>query len=132
VFLQAIRGATTVDYDEVDEVKLKTRELLSAIIEKNNLREAQIVYILFTVTDDVKSVYPAVAAREMGLTNTPLLCCQEMNVIDSLDSCIRVLMLTQRAQETEVFHIYQEGAVVLRPDIIKMQKGSCLSSDETD
>jgi len=133
VFVQAIRGATTVDYDKPDEVKLKTKKLLNTIIDKNDLCEEQIIYILFTVTDDIQSVYPAVGAREMGLLDTPLLCCQEMNVTDSLDRCIRILMLIQRPQKAEVFHVYQENAVILRPDIIHKQKQrrSCLNRDET-
>ena len=122
MFIQGIRGATTVELDDIDEVKSKTKILLKEMIDKNVLLSSQIIYILFTATSDIKSVYPAVAAREMGFTDIPLICCQEMEVIGSLDKCIRILMLVQRPQKHDVFHIYQERAVVLRPDIIEKEE----------
>lgn len=125
MFIQGIRGATTIKSDNIEEVESKTKRLLSEIIESNNLATNEIIYILFTATDDIKSAYPAAAARKMGLDNIPLLCCQEMHVDNSLDNCIRVLMLVQRPQETEVLHVYQEKAVQLRPDLISKQKRSC-------
>lgn len=124
MFIQGIRGATTIQADRIEEVKLKTKELLAEIIESNNLKIDEIVYVLFTATDDIKSAYPAVAAREMGLDNIPLICCQEMDVNNSLNHCIRVLMLVQRSQKAEVFHIYKEEAVSLRPDLIIKQQRS--------
>lgn len=124
MFIQGIRGATTIQLDSTEEVRLKTKELLADIIESNNLKNDEIVYVLFTATDDIKSAYPAAAAREMGLDNIPLICCQEMDVANSLNRCIRVLMLVQRSQKAEVFHIYKEEAVSLRPDLIIKQQRS--------
>lgn len=124
MFVQGIRGATTIERDCPEEIKLKTRELLAEIMDKNSLKNEDIVYVLFTATDDIKSIYPAVAAREMGLDDIPLLCCQEMEVANSLTLCIRVLMLVQRAEKTEAFHAYRERAVSLRPDIMIKQQGS--------
>lgn len=132
MFIQGIRGATTIQADNAEEIKLKTKNLLKEIMLCNNIRTDEIIYILFTATDDIKSAYPAVAAREMGLDHIPLLCCQEMSVIDSLNKCIRVLMLVQRSHKTEIMHIYQEEAVSLRPDLIEKQKRSGFVNDEAN
>ena len=122
MFIQGIRGATTIEVDSREEVGIKTKELLEEIMQENDLEIDDIIYIMFTATDDITSAYPAVAAREIGMDKIPLICCQEMKVDNSLNLCIRVLMLVQRTERAEVFHIYKEEAISLRPDIINRQR----------
>ena len=122
MFIQGIRGATTIEVDSREEVGIKTKELLEEIMQENDLEIDDIIYIMFTATDDITSAYPAVAAREIGMDKIPLICCQEMKVDNSLNLCIRVLMLVQRTERAEVFHVYREKAISLRPDIINRQR----------
>jgi chorismate mutase len=91
----AVRGAITVSENNKEEILLKTRKLLLQLIEKNGLDLQAIISIIFTATRDIDAVYPAVAARELGMTSIPLICCQEMHVKGSLPLCIRVLMHVQ-------------------------------------
>ena len=121
---RGIRGAITVEHNKVEEILEATRTLLLVIVEKNGLSTDDItqdlVSVVFTATKDLDAVYPAVAAREMGWTNVPLLCMQEMDVGGSLKMCIRVLIHwnTERKQ-SELQHIYLGGARALRPDLME-------------
>ncbi len=117
--VRGIRGATTIDKDEAEEVVSATRELLESICAANaGLRTEDIASALFTVTDDIRSAYPARAARDLGWTEVPLMCAQEIPVDGSLPLCIRVLVLwnTELAQ-SEVRPVYLSEAVRLRPDL---------------
>jgi chorismate mutase len=125
--VRGVRGATTLCEKEAaersaDAVLTATRELMLAILEANpTLRPDDIASILFTVTDELRSVYPARAVREMGegWEEVPLMCAQEIPVTGSLSRCVRVLIhwnteLPQKA----VHHVYLRDAVVLRPDLV--------------
>ena len=119
---RGIRGAVTVKHNNAEEILEATRTLLQTIIEKNSLSGGNItqdlVSVIFTATEDLDAVYPAVAAREMGWTNVPLLCMQEMEVAGSLRHCIRVLIHWNTARDqSEMQHIYLGGARALRPDL---------------
>lgn len=116
----SIRGATTVECDNKREIDASVKELISTIINKNDVLIDDIVSIIFTCTLDLKSVYPAEAVREMGITHAGLLCLQEMSVENSLKRCIRVLVLVNgdRAQ-MEVKHVYLREAVNLRRDLLQ-------------
>lgn len=115
---RGVRGAVTVEENTAAAIKAATQEMLEQIVAANALDVADIASVIFTATPDLDAVYPAVAAREMGWVNTPLLCMQEMAVQGSLPRCIRVLLHwnTDRAQ-ADIRHIYQGGARALRPDI---------------
>jgi chorismate mutase len=115
----AIRGAITVEENTVEAMNEATKVLLNQVFEKNNLVEDDLISILFSATIDLDAQYPAVAAREIGLTETPLFCVQELNIKGSLNKCIRVLVHCQKEMvKNEVQHIYLRGAKVLRPDIV--------------
>ncbi|KPU44858.1 chorismate mutase AroH [Oxobacter pfennigii] len=117
----AIRGAITVKEDTKEEIYKATSDLLKSIIEKNSLNTDDIISIFFTCTRDLKSAYPAVAARSLGITNAGLMCFNEMYVEGSLTRCIRVLINANKViSQKEVKHIYMEGAVVLRPDLTSL------------
>ena len=78
------------------------------------------VKIIFTLTPDLNAVFPAVAARNMGITNVPLMCMSEIPVEGALKKCVRILLdfNTQKTLD-DIRHIYLKGAKVLRPDLIK-------------
>ena len=115
--LRAVRGATTVDANTSAEIRGRTGELLAAILERNDLRQAEIVSVLVTATPDLSADFPAVAAREMGLSATPLLCCQEIPVRDAIARCIRVLMHCYVPEGMQVRHVYLRDARQLRLDL---------------
>lgn len=117
----AIRGAITVDQNSRTDILERTRQLLDQIIEQNKLKPEQIISIHFSGTPDLTKVYPAVAAREMGLVNAALFCTQEMAVDGALKMCVRVLMYVQTDKlQNQAQHCYLEKAAGLRPDLIKL------------
>lgn len=119
--VRGIRGATTICEDQPESIRRATRELLLAVCAANpSLRPADIASVFFTVTDDLRSAYPALAARELGWGEVPLMCAQEIPVPGSLPCCIRVMILwnTDLAQN-DVHHIYLHNAVQLRPDLAR-------------
>lgn len=119
---RGVRGATTIDQDTQQEILAATRELLTLLIEANGIDPDDVASAIFTTTPDVTAEYPALAARQLGWTDVALLCGHEMNVPHGLQKCIRVLLhwnTTKSAQE--IRHVYQKGAVNLRPDKVALQ-----------
>ena len=122
-FTRGVRGATTVTKDDPEMVLASTRELLSAMLEANpSMREEDIASALFTVTEDIRSVFPARAARQMGWDNAALMCACEMSVPGSPPFCIWILLHwnTDLSQE-EVNNVYLGEAANLRPDLSERQ-----------
>ena len=116
--LRAIRGATTVDRDDPDEVTDRVVTLLTRIMERNGLVEDDIVSILFTATDDLVSIFPATAARTMGLGAVPLICARELAIVGSVPRCVRVMLhVTTGRPRDEIVHVYLEGGQGLRDDL---------------
>lgn len=116
--VRALRGATTVDADTPEQVSERTRSLLAAMLERNGVDHDDLISILFTTTPDVTSMFPAAAARSMGLGDVPLLCASEIDVPGAAPRCIRVLahLATERPR-SELHHVYLEGARWLRDDL---------------
>jgi chorismate mutase len=116
--VRAARGAIRVDKDTAQDVLSATERLLAAMLERNAVVGDDIVSAFFTVTQDLRSVFPAEAARRMGLGRVPLLCAQEIPVAGSMPRVVRILMHfhTDRAQ-AEIVHVYLDGAETLRDDL---------------
>lgn len=112
--MRAIRGAITVNANTAEEITAATRELLSELQLRNDLKIAQIVSIFFTLTEDLDADFPARVARSMGW-DVPMLDMQEVPVPQSLARCLRLLILVDRSEP--VRHAYLRGARVLRPDL---------------
>lgn len=116
--LRGIRGATTVDANTREAVLQATTELLSALIDANDIRRDDIASVIFTTTADVNAEFPALAARHMGWSNVALMCGHEMAVPGSLPMCLRILMHINTAKTPdELRFVYLRGARVLRPDV---------------
>lgn len=115
--LFALRGATTVEADTSESIATRTAELLGAILERNAVAIDDIVSVIFSATPDLRADFPAVAARGMGLSHTPLLCCQEIPVAGAVERCVRVLMHVYLPSGRAVHHVYQHGARQLRLDL---------------
>ena len=116
----AIRGATTCLTNTKESILEATSELLRAVIALNEVDNRDIVSIIFTATPDITAAFPAQAARMIGLTDVPLLGAQELAVDGAPQLCIRVMLHTTQSRErSEVRHVYQNGARVLRPDLVR-------------
>lgn len=127
-FTRGIRGAITVERDSPEAILQATQELLSAIqLANTDLRPQDLVSVIFTVTDDLRSTYPAEAARQLGWVEVPLLCAREIPVPGSLPLVIRVLLhWNTDLPQSDVHHVYLGRAAALRPDLVNnigMEKG---------
>ncbi len=117
--VRALRGAITVDHDDIDEVKKRTAELLLGLLDRNGLHTDDLISIFFTATDDISSVAPAAGIRDLGLTDVPLLCVGEMATDGSLELCIRLMAHVETDRPRSAMrHLFLRGAVVLRPDLL--------------
>lgn len=117
MMMRGVRGATTVQNNDADEILEATRELLTMVVRVNEMDVDDIASIVLTTTDDLEATYPAFAARQLGWFDIALLCGNEMNVPDGLPRCIRVLVHwnTTKAPQ-DLGHVYLREAKSLRPD----------------
>ncbi|MFC1924538.1 chorismate mutase [Chloroflexota bacterium] len=115
MWCRGIRGATPVVANTKEDILTATQELLQKMTDVNQVEKETVACIFFTTTSDLNAEFPALAARQLGWTETPLLCGQEMNVPGSFPKCLRILILfnTEKKPE-EIEHIYIKGAEVLR------------------
>ena len=116
--VRAIRGATQVDADDRDEVLAATRELVRTVMERNGLDPEDLISILFTATPDLVSEFPALAARELGLGDVPLMCATEIAVPHALPRVLRLMAHAETPKNrADIQHVYLRGAAALRRDI---------------
>jgi chorismate mutase len=113
-----LRGATTVAADTSEEVMQATAELLTEMMERNEVDREDLVTIIFTATPDITSEFPAAAARSIGISDIPLLCACEIDVQGAIPRVIRILMhiYTERAH-SDLRHVYLRDAQPLRTDL---------------
>lgn len=115
--LHALRGAASVAADERQAILDATDELMRELLERNGLAAGDLVSCLFTLTPDLHSEFPAVAAREMGLSSVPLMCAQEIAVDGAMERVIRVMVHAYLAAGREPQHVYLGEARRLRLDL---------------
>lgn len=118
MYCRGVRGATTADGNSSEEILQATRQLLALMIRKNDIQAEDVASAIFSLTTDLDTAFPALAARQLGWIDVPLLCTHEIHVPNSLPQCIRVLIHwnTERPQN-EVEHVYVKDAVRLRPEL---------------
>jgi chorismate mutase len=119
--LRALRGAISVEQNDAESIVAATRDLMSELMERNQLAPEQIVSCIFTATTDLNAQFPAVAARDLGLDRVPLLCSQEIEVPGSLRRVIRVLIHYYANDRREPQHVYLGEAKTLRADLESAQ-----------
>ena len=116
--IRAIRGAICLQADTAEEMSGAVVELLTEILQRNSVTGDDLVSVLFTATPDIHSAFPASFAREIGLTDVPLICAQELDVTGALPLVIRVMVHVQtESSKSDIKHVYLRGAEVLRQDI---------------
>lgn len=117
--VRAIRGATSVGHDAPEQIIDATVELVQELLDRNGLSADDLISMVFTLTTDLQSEFPAVAARQLGLSAVPLLCAQEIPVPGSLEKCIRVLVHCYAPAARVIRHVYLHEARRLRLDLIE-------------
>lgn len=118
---RGVRGATTVEADDRDQILLATRQMLALMIRRNNIESTDVGSVLFTVTKDLSAEFPALAARQLGWIEVPLLCGYELSVPDGLPLCIRVLIhWNTTTPQSDIQHVYLREARKLRPDLCSL------------
>jgi chorismate mutase len=128
VAVRGIRGATTAEADNAVEIVAATRELLQALIEANDIQPADVAGAWFTTTVDLRTEFPAVAARQLGWVDVPLICGHEMDVPAanprSITRCIRIMILlnTER-QQSDIRHVYLRGALAIKEELDRARAG---------
>jgi len=115
--IRGIRGAITAETNTKESILSNTEELLSDLLKLNDVNTDDIASIFFSVTTDLTAEFPAIAARKLGLKDTPLLCLTEIPVPGSLSRCIRILIqVNSEKPQAEMKHLYLKEAVSLRPE----------------
>lgn len=116
--VRALRGAITVDENTKEQIVSATTELLEEMLDRNDVAADDIIFIIFTSTDELTAEFPAAAARKLGLSHIPVLCAGELLVEGALPRTIRAMMLvnTEKARE-QLRHAYLREARQLRMDL---------------
>ncbi len=116
--MRAVRGAIQVDRDERDELLAAVAELVQAVLDRNGLGPADLISIVFTATPDLRAEFPAYAARQIGITDVPLLCATEIDVAGAMPRVVRLLAHVETdLPRSAVRHVYLRGAAGLRTDL---------------
>ena len=116
---RALRGATTIDADTPEQITQRVQTLVRALFDRNGLSPDNVVSVVVTATNDIHSAHPATAVRRCGLEGVPILGARELDIVGGLGLCVRLLvhLETERPRD-ELRHVFLEGAVVLRPDLV--------------
>jgi chorismate mutase len=118
---RGVRGATTVASNDREEILTATRQLLALMIRLNGIESRDVASATFSTTRDLDAEFPALAARQLGWLDVPLLCGHEMSVPGSLPLCIRVMLhWNTEKEQSEIEHVYVREANRLRPDLTKL------------
>ena len=116
--VRAVRGAIQVDRDDPTVIAADTQELLTEVMRRNGFGADDFISVVFTVTPDLASGFPAAAARGLGLVDVPLLCATEIPVPTAMPRVIRLLAHVESDRpRSEIQHVYLRGAATLRPDL---------------
>jgi chorismate mutase len=116
--IRALRGATQLQADDAAEMADAVVELMGELMARNGLSTDDLISVIFTSTPDLRSAFPAAAARTLGIGDVPLLCAQELDVADALPRVVRVMAHVELDRpRVEIVHVYLRGAEVLRQDL---------------
>lgn len=116
--VRALRGATTVEEDNTEQITERVQEMLREIMKRNDVVHDDVISVLFTSTPDLVSMFPATAARGIGFGSIPLLCAREIDVPDATPRCVRALLHVETTRaRSELRHVYLHGARGLRDDL---------------
>jgi chorismate mutase len=115
--LFALRGATSVEGNDANQILRATTELMQEIMRRNQLTPDAVVSCIFTATEDLDAEFPAVAARAIGFEGVALLCAREIPVPGSMPRVIRVLIHYSAPDGHTPINVYLGEAQALRTDL---------------
>ncbi|RDI42995.1 chorismate mutase [Falsibacillus pallidus] len=121
--IRGVRGATTVEKNEEEHILECTRHLLLKMIEANDIKAEMVASAFISSTRDLTAAFPAKAIRESeDWRYVPVMCVQELEVEGSLKKCIRIMLhLNTAKKQSDIIHVYLNGAQILRPDLPKAE-----------
>jgi chorismate mutase len=118
VTVRAIRGAVQVEANDRDAILEATAELVTAVMNRNDLTPDDVISVLFTMTPDLTAEFPALAARKIGFHAVPLMCATEIPVRGAMPRVVRLMAHVETDRpRSEIQHVYLRGAAALRLDI---------------
>jgi len=118
--VRGIRGAINVASNTKKEILSRSRELLEAMVRANRIQAADVATAIFTLTPDLDAEFPAIAARQMGWTDVPLMCAGELGVRGGMKKVVRILLLVNtNTPASKIRHQYLGDTPRLRPDLAK-------------
>jgi chorismate mutase len=118
VAVRAVRGAVQVGGNDRSEILSGTAELVTEVMNRNELSTDDVISVIFTATPDLNAEFPALAARKLGFQEVPLLCAAEIDVPGAMPRVVRLMMHIETAKpRSAVQHVYLRGAAALRLDI---------------
>ncbi|WP_084678399.1 chorismate mutase [Actinopolymorpha alba] len=116
--VRAVRGATQLEADEREHLLERVAELVKEVLRSNDLTNDDLISVVFTATGDVRSEFPAYAARLMGMTDVPLLCARELEIDGSMPRVVRLMAHVETdLSRQQITHVYLHGAAALRRDL---------------
>ncbi|MGL5792973.1 MAG: chorismate mutase [Waterburya sp.] len=117
--VRGLRGATTVNRNSVTAITQAVNELLDVLIVENQIVPGDIASVFFSVTSDLNALFPAAIARQRpGWEYISLLDVQHLDVANSLERCIRILIhLNTPLPQQALRPVYLHQASRLRPDL---------------
>jgi chorismate mutase len=127
--VRAVRGATQLDEDTREHMLERVAEMVTDVMNANDLVVDDFISIVFTATDDLRSEFPAYAARRLGFDDVPLICARELEIEGSMPRVVRMMAHVEtHMSRAEVTHVYLHGAARLRRDLARVRE----VPDETD
>ncbi len=118
--VRAVRGATQLDQDTREHMLDRVAELVTDVMEANDLVVDDFISIIFTATSDLVSEFPAYAARQLGFSDVPLVCARELEIEGSMPRVVRLMAHVETdLPRADVTHVYLHGAANLRRDLAR-------------
>jgi chorismate mutase len=118
--VRGIRGAVDVASNTKEEILSKTKDLLEALVRENRVKAADVAAAIFSLTPDLNAEFPAIAARQMGWDDVPLMCAAELAVPGAMERVIRILLLVNtKTPAAKIRHQYLGNTPRLRPDLAR-------------
>ncbi|MBM7442083.1 chorismate mutase [Streptomyces sp. HB132] len=116
--VRAVRGAVQLERDEAGHMGERVSELLTALLERNQIVADDLISVWFTATPDLHSDFPAAAARGLGIVDVPLICAQELDIAGAMPRVVRIMAHVETClSKAEISHVYLGATGALRKDI---------------
>ena len=112
---KGIRGAITVEENTSEAIGAATIKLLTEIMNRNKIEIDSISHAIFTLTKDLNADFPAKYARiNLKWKDVPMMCFNELDVPNSLEKCLGVLLVINCGEGFMPEFVYLDGAEKLR------------------